>query len=237
VDGERLAGWSEDLSERGVRVRLMGAVPVPAQCRIRISDESGSECEVRATRARCDWTAAGEVEAAFAFAGLDSATHKALVELIFCSDERWSAEGYPPDRVWRSFWDLVTTIWRVLRPRLASRRQSPRLNGSWPAHYGEASCRCLSLSAAGALIELPTGMAPPADGGRFTVELATGRFLDAPVLSSRSVPGKRGQFVLGFDWSGFAPMRDFWMSCLEAPSARAWGRVRGTAWASAGATG
>jgi cellulose synthase (UDP-forming) len=210
VDGERIPGRTWDLSERGIRVTLARPVPVPSECRISLSDQSGHRCEVRAIRVRCDSNAAGGIEAAFAFAAVDTATHRTLVELIFCGDDSWSAEDYPPDRLWRSFWDLLTTVWRVLRPRRARRRQSPRLSGRWRARYVGAKCRCLSLSARGALIELPVGAGELTDRGTFSIEIQTNRFLDVPVMSAHRVHGKPRRLVLQFDWSGFAAMRDFW---------------------------
>jgi len=98
------------------------------------------------------------------------------------------------------------------------------------------NCRCLSLSAAAALIELPADLADLPHGGKLSVELSTGRIVDAPALSARRVHNSR-RLVLRFDWSGFAAMREFWTNCLDEASPRELRRRRRTAWASAEAAG
>jgi cellulose synthase (UDP-forming) len=236
VEGERLPAWSSNLSEGGVRLSLARPVPVPSECRISISDQSGHQCELRAIRVRCDWNAAGEIEAAFAFAGVDIATHRALVELIFCGDDSWSTEHYPSDRLWRSFWDLLTTIWRVLRPRFTSKRHSPRLNGTWRAQYAGANCQCVSLSGRGALIEVSAGEGELADGGSFSIEIHPHHF-HVPVASAQRVKNNPRRLVLQFDWAGFAAMRDFWVHCHGDGSAMQSHRRQRAAWASAEAIG
>ncbi len=215
VDEQRIPGRTWDLSERGLRVVLAQPAPVPSECRISISDQSGHRCEARATRVRCDWNASGEVEAAFAFAGLDAATHRSLVEFIFSGNQSWSAENYPRDRLSRSFWYLLTTIWRVLQPRVARRRQSPRLNGPWRAWYAGAECQCLSLSGVGALIELPVGVADLTDRGPFRVEIQANRVVEASVASARRVKDNPRRLVLQFHWWAFAAMRDFWTNAYS----------------------
>src|SRR5262249_22089378 len=60
------------------------------------------------------------------------------------------------DDPFRSFGYLVTTLWRVTRPRCPSRRRAPRVAGSWPCTVGGREGICVSLSARGGLFELPT---------------------------------------------------------------------------------
>jgi cellulose synthase (UDP-forming) len=212
AEGESIPGRTVDLSEGGMRVVLARPGPVPAECRVCVSDPAGLRFEARATRVWCEWNAAGEVEAAFTFADMESAAHRALVEIIFSGDDSWSADQYPPDRLWRSFWDLLTTVWRVLRPRRAIRRQSPRLRGKWRARYGQAKCRCRSLSAYGALIELPAKAAELEGLGTFSIEIEPNRVLEVPVLSAHRLPAHPRRVVVHFTWSSFAAACEFWAS-------------------------
>ncbi len=210
VGDETLAGQTWDLSEGGVRVVLTHPTPVPAECRIAIAGAHGLRVEVSARRVRCDWNESGRVEAAFALESVDPATHRALVELIFGDERAWSAEHYPTDRLARSFWYLLTTVWRVMRPRVARTRQSPRLDGTWRAWYAGAECRCLWLTGDGALIELPTGTSPPADLGRLRVEIEAARFVEATVAGAQADGASR--LALEFRWTDFVAMRDWWAS-------------------------
>jgi len=212
ADGVSLSGETWDLSEHGVRIVLTHPGPVPSECRVAILGEAGPRWEARGMRTRCDWNAAGAVEAAFAFVGLDGATHRALVEIIFSDDQSWSAEHYPPNRLLRSSWLLLTTIWRVLRPRVPSRRQSPRLDGAWPAWYRGSACACLSLSGVGALIAPHQDAGDLPGGGTFRVEIRPNHFVEAPTSSARRVPDDPRRVVLRFDWPDFAAMREFWMN-------------------------
>jgi cellulose synthase (UDP-forming) len=213
VAGECISGRTWDLSESGVRVVLTHPMPVPAECRIAIGAVSGARCEVAARRVRCGWNASGQVEAAFAFESVDAATHRALVELIFSADQAWSAEGYPPDRLARSFWYLLTTVWRVMRPRVARTEQSPRLDGAWRAWYAGVECRCLWLTGEEALIELPTRAQPMVDRASFRVELQPNRFLEAPTAALRV--GRDSRIVLELQWADFAAMREWWTSAYR----------------------
>jgi cellulose synthase (UDP-forming) len=223
VAGEALPGRTWDLSESGIRVVLTHPTPVPAECRITIAAPSGPRCEVRATRVRCGWNESGQVEAAFAFQSVDAATHRALVEIIFSDEGAWSAEHYPPDRLARSFWYLLTTVWRVMRPRVARTGQSPRLDGTWRAWYAGVECLCLWLTGHGALIELPIGTRPGADPSHVRVEIQPNRFVEAPA----AVAGAEGdsRIVLEFRWTDFAAMRVWWTSVYrDSPAARPSGR-------------
>lgn len=210
VDGESIPGQTVDLSERGMRVVLARPGPVPAECRVSISDPAGIRFEARASRVWCEWNASGAVEAAFNFPDIDRATHRALVEIIFCSDDSWSADRHPPDRLWRSFWDLLTTVWRVVRPRRALRRQSPRLRGKWRAWYGETKCRCRSISADGALVEFAASVGSLQERGTLSIEIEPDRVIEVPVLRAYSLPAQPRRAVLQFAWSDLAGSRDFW---------------------------
>jgi cellulose synthase (UDP-forming) len=213
ADGVRLDGRTWDLSEHGVRVVLAQPGPVPPDCRIAILGDAGVRWEAQAIRTRCDWNSDGGVEAAFAFVGLDGATHRILVEMIFSDDRSWSADHYPPNRLLRSSWLLLTTIWRILRPHVSSRRQSPRLAGSWRAWYRGSECRCLSLSTAGALIELPLDAGDLSQSaGMLRVEIQPDRYVQAVTASEHRKPDDPRRVVVRFDWPDFAPMRDFWAS-------------------------
>ena len=219
VAGEAIAGRTRDLSECGVRVVLTDPMPAPAQCRISIAPPRGPRVEVAAKRVRCGWNESGQVEAAFAFESVDPATHRALVELIFSDEQAWSAEHYPPDRLARSFWHLLTTVWRVMRPRVARTEQSPRLDGTWRAWYAGAECRCSWLTGDGALIELPGGARPAPDPSRLRIEIGRARFVEAPAAVVREDGDSR--FVLELRWTDFSAMREWWTSIYRGhPTAR-----------------
>jgi cellulose synthase (UDP-forming) len=223
VAGDVLPARTWDLSESGIRVVLTHPTPVPAECRIAIVAPAGPRCEVRATRVRCGWNESRQVEAAFVFQSVDAATHRALVELIFSDERAWSAEHYPPDRLARSFWYLLTTVWRVMRPRVAGTGHSPRLDGTWRTWYAGVECRCLWLTGHGALIELPIGTRPGADPSPVRVEIQPNRFAEAPA----AVAGAEGdsRIVLEFRWTDFAAMREWWTTIYrDHPAARPSGR-------------
>jgi cellulose synthase (UDP-forming) len=226
---ERILGRTWDLSESGGRVVLAHPGPVPRECRLSIEDESGRRFEIGARRARCDWNASGQVEAAFVFTTVDDTTHRALVELIFSGDQSWSAEDYPPDRLARSFWYLLTTVWRVMRPRVARAEQSPRLPGEWRAWYAGHEGRCLWLSGDAALVELPTGAPGSAEPETLRVELESSHFVEARVTRAGSSREDARRVVLRLAWSDFAEMREWWMSVHgrrpPASTASGWRRL------------
>ena len=226
---ERMLGRTWDLSESGARVVLAEPGPVPGECRLSIEDESGGRLEIPARRARCDWNAAGQVEAAFAFTAVDDATHRALVELIFTGDQSWSAEDYPPDRLARSFWYLLTTVWRVMRPRVARTEQSPRLAGEWRAWYAGREGRCLWLSGDAALLELPTGAPVLTEPETLRVEIEPSCFVEARATGAGSSRDDARRVILRLEWSDFAEMREWWTRVYgrhpTASTASGWRRL------------
>jgi hypothetical protein len=57
--------------------------------------------------------------AAYRFSGVDAAVQERLIRLIFSGDRSWLAPTHPRDDPFRSFGYLVSTFWRVTRPRRA----------------------------------------------------------------------------------------------------------------------
>jgi cellulose synthase (UDP-forming) len=103
---------SVDLSENGVRIEA-AAANIPHAAQISIYGDFGVEAHAAGTMVWSRQANAAVMEAAFTFAGADAETHRKLVQLMFSGDRSWVEQEYPKDRVWRSFWQLVTTFWRV----------------------------------------------------------------------------------------------------------------------------
>jgi cellulose synthase (UDP-forming) len=116
LEGTTIDCDSEDISESGIRVLIRGRAETSGNARISIHSGFGVEALVEAALV---WRRAKDsehVEAAFSFVDLDSATHQKLVQLIFSGDQTWTQQNYQKDRVWHSFWRLVTTFWRISAP-------------------------------------------------------------------------------------------------------------------------
>src|SRR5262249_17848241 len=108
---------------------------------------------LRAQRVWNEWRAQG-AQAGLAFEALDAERHRALVELILSDDRAWLRRTYPRDDPFRSFGYLLTTLWRVTRPRPSARGQAPRLAGRWPCTVDGHPAVCVSLSTRGGLLML-----------------------------------------------------------------------------------
>jgi cellulose synthase (UDP-forming) len=108
--------YSEDLSESGIRLIVDRAVEVRDKVQISIRSDFGVEAIVDAAPVWSRNLKSGEVQIALRFIDLDSHTHRQLVQLMFSGDRSWIEQGYPKDRVWRSFWYLITTFWRISEP-------------------------------------------------------------------------------------------------------------------------
>jgi hypothetical protein len=111
-----IACRSGDLSESGIRLVIDGMVEIPQNARISIRSDFGVEALVGATPVWSRRSESGQIESAFTFTEIDSETHPKLVQLMFSGDQSWAEQGYPKDRVWSSFWRLVTTFWRISAP-------------------------------------------------------------------------------------------------------------------------
>jgi cellulose synthase (UDP-forming) len=107
---------SADLSESGIRIIAESASHIPDRAEIAIRSDFGVHTRVRATLVWSRSRKSGDVEAAFRFLNIDSRTQEELVQLMFSGDQSWQAQTYPKDRVWQSFWRLITTFWRVTLP-------------------------------------------------------------------------------------------------------------------------
>jgi cellulose synthase (UDP-forming) len=160
-NGGRVQGETVDVSETGLRAILPAPLVVPDACAVALANGSGAVAALPASLVRCDWNAAGQLEAAFHFPAVDAAAHRQLVALMFGDERGWTRLTYPTDQPVRSFWYLLTTFWRVTAARRRRVRRAPRLEGNWAAWYGDQPCRCLSLSTRGARLQFP-GAAPAA---------------------------------------------------------------------------
>jgi cellulose synthase (UDP-forming) len=103
---------SLDLSESGIRLSLDRDANVPEVAEILVGSDFGPEVRIHAQLVR-KYFVNGRVEAAFTFLHADAATYRNLVQLMFSGDHSWTVRKYPSDNVFRSFWTLVTTFWRV----------------------------------------------------------------------------------------------------------------------------
>ena len=107
-----------DLSENGTRLCFDQARRPPPRALLRISSDFGVEARVAAHLVWSDRNSAGETEAAYAFKQVDDLTHQSLVQLMFSGERTWLEQHYPRDQIFRSLWYLLTTLWRVGRPRI-----------------------------------------------------------------------------------------------------------------------
>ena len=122
---------SEDLSESGIRVTMDPAADVPENVQISIRSDFGVETVANAAVVWSQALKSGEMRMALSFVDIDTETHQRLVQLMFSGDESWSGQSYPKDRVWRSFWYLITTFWRISAPPAGQQKQflQPFLSG------------------------------------------------------------------------------------------------------------
>jgi cellulose synthase (UDP-forming) len=195
--GEDL-GWgrSVDISESGVRIAFPEARALPDECRIALTSALGA-VSVRARRRWCEEGPAGGMEAGLQFVGIDAATQRRLVELIFTGEQSWALPSHPRDDPFRSLAYLLTTFWRVTEPRRPRRRQTPRVRGRWSCiAFGQEGV-CLVASATGGLVELA---APPPAGDPVTVRIAVGdqAFETRGRVVSRHGPNR---VAVAFAWS------------------------------------
>jgi cellulose synthase (UDP-forming) len=209
-----------DISESGVAVSLdrplaitpevdltLWDAPEPWQAESARSAEPASgvseNLRLRAKLVRCDWNASGQVVAAFSFLNLEGAKHRALVQLIFCGDNSWTRHRYPQDQVVRSFWYLLTTFWRVTKPRQARSRRSPRISGRWKGWLDGREITCHVLSAHGASIESASSLSEEAEAGVLLLEFQPGIRLQMQVSRRRSLNDSLKLFSLEFRWDSF----------------------------------
>lgn len=196
-----LACQTLDISESGVSVRLDRPLAIPAECEILIRDKADSlpSLQLPVRRVRCDWSEVGEIVAAFSFSKLEPAQHRALIQLIFSGDDSWTRHQYPKDQVFRSLWYLVTTFWRVTKPRQARCRQAPRISGRWRGSFEGREVNCVVLSACGALVESTEDGSIGRESGVLRIEIQPGVYAQA-AGQARRVEGSFNRWVLVFDW-------------------------------------
>jgi cellulose synthase (UDP-forming) len=166
--GEMRRAHCLDISERGVRLELETSAALPDTCEVRIAGERGTVA-LLARRVWCEWGEGGRVQAGLAFEAYGAEKHRELVELLFSDDRSWLRNTFPRDDPFRSSGYLLTTIWRVTRPRRPLRRRGPRLQGRWPSTVNGQGGMCVSLSSRGGLVELET---TPAATGVLRIEIA-----------------------------------------------------------------
>jgi cellulose synthase (UDP-forming) len=193
-DAERRRARCVDISESGVRLELEASGPLPDGCRLEIAGERGAVA-LDARLVWCEWGKPGRAEAGFAFERVGTETHRALVELIFSEDGSWMRSTYPRDDPFRSFGYLLTTLWRVTRPRRPSRRRAPRAEGRWACLVNGRPGVCLALSARGGLVEL-AGHAPGATTVRLELHPGEGR----ETLSVRGRVARAERGLVALEW-------------------------------------
>jgi len=202
---QRITAKTINISESGIRVRLPYPVGAVGHFGLTVKDEDRNEVEFRVRLVWSDWASGGRVEAAFEFENVGATTHRRLVEMIFCADRSWSRLTYSKDRILQSFWYLLTTFWRVTKPRVSKTTSSPRITGTWAAEFGGVSCRCRSISGTGALLEF-TGGHPPGRSGEFVIEIASRTF----EIPCRTIHPSSSLFTVQFEWMDSADMLEFY---------------------------
>ena len=212
TDEDRIGARTIDISESGVRVKLKYPVLVGERFLLTISSGEANVIQIPARLAWSDWGSARGVEAAFEFDNLALATHRKLVELIFCSDGSWERLSYPKDRILQSFWYLLTTFWRVTKPRIAKKGCAPRLRGDWPAEFGGVRCRCTSISGAAAVLKFNNKQVLVRSGA-LIVKIGN-RTLG--VARAVGHPAHRVSAVK-FEWTQLSEMRGFYRSLYGGP--------------------
>ena len=202
---ERITAKTIDISESGLRLRLPRPVGVAGPCGLKIRDKEGNEVAVRGRLVWSDWASKGRADAAFEFEDASATTQRKLVEMIFCADRSWSRLTYSKDRILQSFWYLLTTFWRVTKPRGAKRTLSPRIRGRWSARFGSVACRCTSISGSRAVVEF-SGKHRPTPSGEFVIHIG-GRTLEIP----RSTLRRSGsRYSILFEWTDSRAMHEFY---------------------------
>jgi cellulose synthase (UDP-forming) len=123
-DGNTFYCRSLDLSEHGVRLQIGRPIRLPHECRISIRSDFGVTAEAAGVFVRSEVKADGQMEAALKFLDVEPETHRRFVQLMFSGDQSWTAQQYPGDELFRSFWRLITTFWRATKPLTRTSPQS-----------------------------------------------------------------------------------------------------------------
>jgi cellulose synthase (UDP-forming) len=113
---ETMVCHSKDLSESGIRIVTDGSAKISDVADIAIRSDFGVTAIASGKLVWQRTMKSGNVEAAFVFADASAELNQQLVQLMFSGDQSWVEQSYPKDRVWRSFWHLVTTFWRISAP-------------------------------------------------------------------------------------------------------------------------
>ncbi len=215
VGAERHSARVVSISEGGVRLAFDRACVLPEEARLGIASELGT-VSLLARRRWCEGEGTGGMQAGFEFMGIDASTRRRLVELIFTDERSWLTPTHARDDPFRSLGYLLTTLWRVMEPRRAARRQAVRVAGRWPCTVSGQRGVCVVASPAGALVELDA--APPAPEGRMVLAIGDQSFdLRARVVRP---PGSRG-VALEFVGDDPAIMSSFGRALYAGPSGTA----------------
>jgi cellulose synthase (UDP-forming) len=118
---ETIVCRSADISESGIRVLVEGVTDIPERAQISIHSHFGVTANAIGTLVWRRPTGTGGVEAAFSFDQTSDELNENLIQLMFSGDQSWVEQNYPKDRLWRSFWHLVSTFWRISAPGTDSR--------------------------------------------------------------------------------------------------------------------
>jgi cellulose synthase (UDP-forming) len=184
-----------DVSESGLRVELEAFGALPDACRVDVSGDVAA-LSLSGRRVWCERRAGGRVEAGLSLEAASPESQRRLVELIFCGERSWMRSSYPRDDPFRSFGYMLTTLWRVTRPRRPSRRRAPRVSGRVACRVDGRAGACLVLSSRGALLE-NTPLA--AGAGRVRVELEGWHAGSAIALDGHVVAQRDGGTALAWD--------------------------------------
>lgn len=211
-----------DISENGISVEMAKAMALPEECHLTFDRQhfvDGDETlRLKVRVIRCDWGRQDKMFVAFTFVDLETASHQALVRLIFSDDESWIRHRYPRDQVIRSFWHLASTFWRVTKPRQARNRLAPRMRGNWQAWYLGRECRCLVLSGTGALIEFSESGLDLNSPGGLHLKAHSDRLTNIRVTECRPDPVSPRRFSVRFERPAFSEYAASWKTIYASPT-------------------
>ncbi len=185
-----------DISENGMRLAFEEPRALPDECDVVLSSEIGVVA-ARAQRRWCEERVSGVVEAGLEFQALDAQARQTLVRMIFTGEESWPMRSHPPDDPLRSFAYLITTLFRVSKPRRPSRRRAPRVSDRFRATVDGVEATCLATSPFGMLTELA---AERPVSTRPSVRLHLDAEASSFVVPARLVSRKGTRIALEFEW-------------------------------------
>jgi|GEM_PF-153948 len=199
-NGNGVSATTIDLSDTGARLVMPRPYPLTETFSVKIDGKYGDSATLQGNIIWRECDHFGRMTLGVAFDQQDSEAHQGLIRLIFSDPDSWIERKILPDRPFRSYWYILTSIFRLGDERRISTRIAPRFNLATGCHIITESGRSfagttVNVSDSGAGICIDSSAWPLPNRVSVQLQLRGSEYAQFPARVVRSGMSRGGPII------------------------------------------